>query len=198
MHEPFHFKIFREDLGKRYSQSRAMHIMAGIILLVYGIPFFWSNDWTMILGFTLPALMVISVSLFKKKNLVVPQFNQVFRILEIGFLFIAAENYSNEHKPLIASFFTLAAIFLVFILWLEHRLFNPQYIVFEENEVIVPGSFKDKKYDYQDLAQIVLRTPFLTFQFKNQEFSQLKIHQSYDEFDIQRFEVFCQQKLHTI
>lgn len=197
MHEPFHFKIFREDLGKRYTQSRAMHIMAGIILLVYGIPFFWSGDWTMILGYTLPALMVISVSLFKKKNLEVPQFNQVFRILEIGFLFIAAENYANEHHPLIASFFIVAAVFIVFILWLEHRLFNPQYIVFEEKEILVPGSFKDKKYEYQDLAQIVLREPFLTFQFKNQEFSQLKIHQSYNEFDIQRFEVFCQQKLHT-
>ncbi len=198
MHEPFHFRIFREDLGKRFSQSRAMHIMAGIILLVYGIPYLWSSDWTMILGYTLPALMVISVSLFKKKNLEVPQFNQVFRVLEIGFLIIAAENYANEHHPIIASFFMLAAILIACIFWLEHRLFNPQYIVFEENEVVVPGSFKDKKYAYQDLAQIVIREPFLTFQFKNQTFSQLKIHNHYNEYEISAFTTFCQRKLHTI
>lgn len=195
MHNQFSFRILRDDIEKRCKQSRAMHIMASMLIIFFGLRFIFQSDWTMLLGFTLPAFMVLLVSLFKAKQLRIVEYNRVFRILEIGFLAVAAERYFHEPNLWMGLFFTCVAFIIALIFWLEARIFTAQFIDFHEVNIFIPGALSDKKYGYATIENIIYRAPYLTIQFKNQDFRQIKVEPEFSHFDEDEFRQFCHSLL---
>lgn len=195
MHNQFSFRILRDDIDKRFKQSRAMHIMASILIIFFGLRFIFQLDWTMLLGFTLPSTMVLLVSLFKAKQLRIIEYNRVFRILEIGFLAVAAERYFHEPNLWMGLFFSCCAFIIALIFWMEARLFSGQFIDFHEVNILIPGSLSDKKFEYSTIENIIYRAPYLTIQFKNQDFRQIKVEPEFSPFDEDEFRQFCHSLL---
>ena len=195
MHNQFSFRIRRDDVEKRFKQSRAMHIMASLLIILFGLRFIIQLDWTMLLGFTLPSLMVLVVSLFKSKQLRIIDYNRVFRILEIGFLSVAAERYFHEPNLWMGFFFSFCAIIIALIFWMESRIFAGQFIDFYDSQVLVPGVLSDKKYAYSSIEQIIYRAPYLTLQFKNEDFRQIQVEPEFSHFDVDEFRRFCDSLL---
>lgn len=195
MHNQFSFRLLRDDIDKRCKQSRAMHIMASMLIIFFGLRFIFQLDWTMLLGFTLPSTMVLVVSLFKAKQLRIVEYNRIFRILEIGFLAVAAERYFHEPNLGLGLFFSAGAFIIALIFWMESRLFSEQFIDFHEAHILIPGALSDKKYEYSTIENIIYRAPYLTLQFKNQDFRQLKVEPEFSSFDEDEFRQFCHSLL---
>jgi len=149
----------------------------------------------MLLGFTLPSLMVLVVSLFKSTQLRIIDYNRVFRILEIGFLSVAAERYFHEHHLWMGFFFSFCAVIIALIFWMEARILSEQFIDFYEKQVLVPGALNDKKYEYSTIEQIIYRAPYLTLQFKNEDFRQIQVEPEFSHFDADEFRRFCDSLL---
>jgi low affinity Fe/Cu permease len=82
MHKQFHIKLQHDKLPRYLKQSRAMHIMACILLIIYALPYLadFSDNWMMLLGISLPAITILAVTLFRNKLVRDINNNRVFRI----------------------------------------------------------------------------------------------------------------------
>jgi hypothetical protein len=156
MHNEFHFKLIHPQLSSIYRQSRAMHFMACILLLMYARPYLFHlpNEWMLTLGILLPSISILCVALFKKTMLQEPNINRIFRILEIGFLCMGSMHYLQEKSYLPCILFAFVAILLGVLLWMETRVLNDLFIVFTPQHIEIERLLKTKIIAWQALRSI--------------------------------------------
>ena len=197
MHKQFHIKLQHDTLPRYLTQSRAMHIMACILLIIYALPYLadFSDNWMMLLGISLPAITILAVTLFKSKLVRDINNNRVFRILEGGFLLMGSMHYLQADKVLPAIFFGMAALFILFLLWMEGRILQDQYIVFEDSHIEVELPLATRIYAWSELQSVMIRDEFLTLSYKDATIQQLKIQPEFIENEEGDFLFFCQDRI---
>lgn len=194
MQNEFHFKLRNDQLSKYLMQSRAMHIMAAILLIVYGLPFLrnFSDEWIMVLGVFLPSITVLLVSIFKSSLLRDANNNRVFRILEAGFLLMGSMHYLQTSNNMAALFFAFVACVMLVLLWMESRILHDQFAVFTPAVIELELPFTTKKYRWNEVQQVVLKNEYLTLTFKENRYTQVGIYPNFTEEEKIDFEFFCQ------
>jgi len=197
MHKQFHIKLQHDTLPRYLTQSRAMHIMACILLIIYALPYLadFSDNWMMLLGISLPAITILAVTLFKSKLVRDINNNRVFRILEGGFLLMGSMHYLQADKVLPAIVFGMAALFILFLLWMEGRILQDQYIVFEDSHIEVELPLATRTYTWSELQAVMIRDEFLTLSYKDATIQQLKIQPEFIENEEGDFLFFCQDRI---
>lgn len=193
----FYFKIIKEDIAKRYMQSRAMHVMAAIFLFFYGMYYLLQGDesWMMILAIVPPSLLIIILVIFKRRLFEDANNNKVFRILECGFLVMATLFYWDEHKIIISIIYGLVSAVTLILFWMENRLFHDQYIGILDNMIEVELPFFTKKYTWKEVEQVTIKNHYLSLQLKGNKFLQLRIEDDLDEEQRTHFFEYCQQRI---
>ncbi len=178
-------------------QSRAMHIMACILLIIYAFPYMadFSENWMMLLGVSLPAITILAVTLFKKSLVRDINNNRVFRILEGGFLMMGSMHYLQADKYLPAIVFGMSALFILFLLWMEGRILQDQYIVFDQSQIEVELPLATRKYAWSEIQAVMIRNEFLTLSYKDSTIQQLKIQPEFVENEEGDFLFFCQDRI---
>jgi hypothetical protein len=197
MHKQFHIKLQHDKLPRYLKQSRAMHIMACILLIIYALPYLadFSDNWMMLLGISLPAITILAVTLFRNKLVRDINNNRVFRILEGGFLLMGSMHYLQADKVLPAIVFGMAALFILFLLWMEGRILQDQYIVFEDSHIEVELPLATRTYAWSELQAVMIRDEFLTLSYKDTTIQQLKIQPEFIENEEGDFLFFCQDRI---
>jgi hypothetical protein len=193
----FYVRLVHDNLAKRHKQCSAMHLMAGLFLLIFCIQSIWNDGFSfssfMMTGF--PTIMIFAVTLFSKKDLAHPYNNSIFRVFEIGLLAMAAEFYFRQNFLLIGLLFILVSLFLIVLLIMEYRFFSTQFIDFYESHILIPKVLFDKKVKWQNVRHVKLNNDLITIEYKNNVYFQHHIFNSLTPDEAEQFDTFCAKKI---
>lgn len=196
MDKPFWFRIERTDLRLRFMQSRAIHVMAALFLLLYAMEYFYKEStWLYKLMILPPPLTIIGLVLFKRTLFEEVATVRMFRILEIGFLIMGCMHFLQQNQSAIAGLYFIIAVFIGLIFYMEMRLFNPQFILFYPSHIEVPTLWRTRRVLWESIDHVVLRRPHLTILFPNDRYMQWQVETSQREasFD-DDFKQFCEAR----
>ena len=197
MKNQFFFLVVPEKYEKYFTQLRAMHIMACILILVYTLFQFenWDANWMEIVS-ALPAVLAILVlAIFKTNFLKQVQVNQVLRIFEIGFLAMAASFFYEKQYWVAMILFGLVALFILMLLIIENKVFSERFIELNQNEITLPQMFFTKKISWDSIQNVVLRFHVLTLEMKDNTFVQQSVFHKYDEAELLQLTDFLNRQL---
>ena len=197
MKNQFFFLLIPEKYQKYFVQMRAMHIMACIFLIVYGIILLsdWSANWMEIVALVPTTLAVLYTIIFKGEMLKQVQINQVLRLFEIGFLGIAAVYFYNQQLWISMALFAAVGFSMLVLLLLENKIFSEQFIELNDQEILMPQLFYVRKIPWQNISNIVLRFHVLTLEMKDNSFVQQSVFHKYDADELALFDDFLKRQL---
>ncbi|HMN32170.1 MAG TPA: hypothetical protein PKA54_02220 [Chitinophagaceae bacterium] len=197
MPEHFQFRVLYPDMHKRFMQCRSMHIMASIFISIYALRFLEDiqENWLMLLMILPISVAILFFTIFKKEILISPQNNRTFRIIEIGFLFMGGLHFlnTNQYFPMIL-FFTIS-FFLMYILYMELRIFSEMYIQLSSDFIVIPTPTQDKKIKWNQLHQIQIKNEHISFFFKSNEINQYRIVLNMNSEELLAFQTFCKNQI---
>lgn len=197
MHNAFHILRSQENLPKRYRQARAMHIIAGLMLLPYALEYALKSppQWMELIGILIPALCVVFVPLFRPRLLQTNEANRIFRILEAGFLIMGGMHFLQNKLPLIALLFIFLSGVMLLLLWMESRIFQEQYIRIDAAGILIEWPLRNQKIPFTQIKKLVFNQQYLTLIFRNEEIRQFAIEQTYHPEEIQELQSFLKQQI---
>ena len=183
-----------EKSTRSLKQCRAMHIMAAIMLVIYSLPyaFTFETDWIYLLAILLPALVILFIAIARRTLIEDANNNRIFRILEAGFLMMGSMHYLQVDQNIPALLYGLVSLFMLFLLWMESRLFQEKHIFFDEEKVEVEFPLGTRSYTWAQLHAVMLQSAIITLSFKDHTIHQLAIRPDYSELEAGDFLFFCQ------
>lgn len=196
MDNPFWFRIERTDLRLRYMQSRAIHVMAALFMLLYAMQYFFKEStWLYRLMVLPPPITIIALVIFKRQLFEDVATIRMFRILEIGFLIMGCMHFLQHNQAGVAGLYFMIALIVGLIFFMEMRLFNPQYVLFYPSHIEVPTLWRTRNVAWASVDHVVLRQPHLTILFPNGHYMQWQVEISHNEpsFDTD-FKNFCAER----
>jgi len=176
---------------------KAMHIMACIFLLIYGVLLLadWDANWVELIGLVPTTLAVLYFVIFKGKMLKQVQVNQVLRLFEIGFLGIAANYFFNANQFLPMILFGVVGVFILILMLMENKIFSDRFIELNDKEIIWPQLFHVRKIPWQNIENVILKFHVLTFDMKDKGYVQQEVYHKYDEAELALFDEFLKRQL---
>lgn len=195
MAKQFTFTLQPDERRTRsLKQCRAMHIMAAIMLVIYSLPYAltFSTDWIYLLAILLPALVILFIAIARRELIEDANNNRIFRILEAGFLMMGSMHYLQVDQNLPAVLFGLVSLLMLFLLWMESRLFLEKHIYFDEEKVEVEFPLGTRSYTWPQLHAVMLQSAIITLSFKDNTIHQLAVKPDYTELEAGDFLFFCQ------
>lgn len=195
MLDHFYFRLLFPNIAKRVAQCRSLHIMAGILMIIYSLQFLkdFRENWMQLLAILPPALIIIFLAVFKKGMIADNNNNRIFRILEIGILFMGSMGYMKTDQLFPAILFGVFALFLLFILYLENRLFSSQYIDVTKMGVSISLPTHDRKIGWNDVRNIIVRDEYFTVETAGNEIWQYRVFNSLTTDEYEQFLTFCKK-----
>lgn len=195
MGKQFTFTLQPDDRYRRsLNQCRAMHIMAAIMLVLYAFPyaFTYETDWVYLLGILVPALVILWIAIARRSLIEDANTNRIFRILEAGFLMMGSMHYLQVDQTMPAILYGLVSLVMLFLLWMESRLFVEKHIYVNDEKVEVEFPLGTRSYPWQQLHAVMLQDAIITLSFKDNTIHQLAIKPDYTELEAGDFLFFCQ------
>lgn len=195
MANPYWFRIVRNDLRLRYMQSRALHVMAALFMLLYALQYRNGEaSWLYLMMLFPPPITIIALVLFKRRLFEELANLRMFRILELGFLVMGSMHFLQKNNEMLALLFLLVASLIGLIFYMETRLFSAQYIVFHKSHIEVPTLWRTRHIAWHTINKVVIRRPYLTILFPNERYMQWAIADAENEpsFD-EQFVTFCEE-----
>jgi hypothetical protein len=170
------FDIIIENLQKRITQLHALHIMAGLLVLVYGLRGFSDLPKTSMQLYTgIPlAIAILGISIFKKNNLLQIETNRLFRILEAAFVTMGALHFFKYHFTITGIGFAISAILLLFMLMIENQVLGGYQIAIADNGVTTNNGFRKKIIPWIEIQNVIAKDGILTVDMKNNYLMQSK------------------------
>lgn len=197
MPEHFYFRLVHHDIKKRIIQCRALHIMAGIMMVIYSLQFLphIQEQWMQVLAILPPAILIIVLAIFKKKMITDAGNNRVFRILEAGILLMGSMAYLKTNQFFPAVLFGLVAFFLLYVLYIESRLFSKQFIDVTKAGVTVALPTHNKNTEWTEIKNIVVKNDYFTLETTNNKIRQYPVFDSLSSEESLQFLQFCEQHI---
>lgn len=191
----FQFEIVRDDLRLRYMQSRAIHAMAALFMLLYALQYLSdSPSWLYQAMLFPPPILLLSLIIFKRKMFEELGNLRMFRILEIGILCMGALHFLQKNNEPISALFTLIAGIVGLIFYMETRLFLPKFILFNQAGIWVPGLWRTQKIEWKQIERVVLKSPHLTVLKPSGRFWQWRIEPRFQADFQADFMLFCEKQ----
>ncbi len=195
--EEFFFLKVLENKKKWQLKVSAFHILAAFFLIIYSVILIptYKEHGMEIFTQIIMSIVIFYFAFFAKEKLFKKEYNLVFRVFEIGFLFIATLYFFKLKILLGILLYALVTISLFFIFFIESKITSEQFIHFNGNEIHIPRLFSTFKLKITELKNIVLMPNRLTFEFKNGQILQEEIFHLYDENELELFSIYCNEKI---
>lgn len=191
----FQFKIVRDDLRLRYMQSRAIHVMAALFMLLYALQYLKTTpSWLYPAMLFPPPIIVILLVIFKRTMFEDLGNLRMFRILEIGILCMGALHFLQKNNEAISGLFTCIAAIVGLIFYMETRLFIPQFVFFNQEGIWVPGLWRTQKLTWANVDQVALKSPYLTVLMPSGRYWQWRIEPNLNPDFQSDFLLFCEKQ----
>ncbi|MBU3675966.1 MAG: hypothetical protein FGM54_02125 [Chitinophagaceae bacterium] len=191
----FQFEIVRDDLRLRYMQSRAIHAMAALFMLLYAMQYLINSpSWLYKLMLFPPPIILLLLIIFKRNMFEDLGNLRMFRILEIGILCMGALHFLQKNNEPISALYTLVAGIVGLIFYMETRLFMPQFILFNQAGILIPGIWRTHKIAWNEIEGVVLKSPHLTILKPSGRFWQWRIEPRFQPDFQADFMAFCQKQ----
>ena len=196
MSRHFYVEIEKEDIAKRYMQSRAMHVMAAIFMFVYGIQYLMQPkvDWWQLIAIVPPSLLLIVLVLFKRRLFNEASNNRIFRILEMGFLLMGCMHFLQKDQWVASLVYFLVSAILLLVLWMENRIFQAQYIDLKEDSISLELPLRTITLAWNQIEKVTLKNHYLTFHLKNGKYREYKVKDNFTEEERIGFDMMCAEK----
>jgi hypothetical protein len=197
MSRHFYVEIEKEDIAKRYMQSRAMHAMAAIFMFVYGLQYLLQPevDWWQLVAIVPPSLLLIALILFKRRLFDDANNNRIFRILEMGFLLMGSMHFLQKNQLLASVVYLLVCAFLGLVFWMESRLFQAQYIDMKEDNLVIELPLRNLQLSWTEVQKVTLKNHYLTFHLRNGKYREFRVKDHFTEEERIGFESLCREKV---
>ena len=191
------FDIIIENLPKRLRQLHALHIMAGLLVLVYGLRGFSDLPNTSMQLYTgLPtAIAILFVAFFRKNTFIILQNNKLFRVLEAAFVTMGGLHFLRYHFTITAIGFFISAILLVFMLMIENQVLGGYRIQVDDSGVTTNNGVRTKTIAWQEIENVIAKDNILTVDMRNNYLMQSKFRNTMNEAVIAAFNEWCKEKL---
>ena len=191
----FQFQIVREDLRLRYMQSRAIHVMAALFMLLYALQYLQATpSWLYPAMLFPPPILIILLVIFKRTLFEDLSQLRMFRILEIGILCMGALHFLQNNNEVVSGLFTAIAAIVGIIFYMETRLFIPQFVFFNQDGIWVPGLWRTKKITWPEVEQVALKSPHLTLLMPSGRYWQWRIESPLHPDFQSDFLLFCEKQ----
>jgi len=198
MSEPrlFSFKIVHEDMPRRRLQARSLHVMVSFFMLFYGLQYLMEPElnWIQLIALLPPSLLIVILVIFKRRLFDDPGNNRIFRILEMGFLLMGSMHFLQRGSDWTALLYLGLCTMVFFLLKMESRIFQAQYIDFSEDEALLELPLRDRKLSWTQIASVTLKNHYLTFHLKEKGNRQFRVDDQAIPFSIADFLAFCEKK----
>ena len=197
MSRRFYFQLRREDKAKKQLQSRSIHVMAAILMLVYGLQYLLMPEisWLQILAVVPPSFLLILLVLFKRSIFSDINNNRIFRILEMGFLLMGSMHFLQKDQLAAALIYFFVCAFLFVVMWMENRIFQPQYIDFEEDQIRIELPLTTKRLSWREVQKVTMKNHYLTLHADENHYRQYKVIDALTPQEWEEFQLFCQEKI---
>lgn len=193
MENNFLFKIYYEDMSKRFLQCRSIHAMAVIFMWMYALQFIsnFKENWMMLLMILPISIAILFFTIFKKEILLEINNNRIFRIVEIGILFMGSLRFLNNNEFFPFALYFVFALFLIFILYMELRIFNQPKIDFHSQDIKISLPLHDKKILWNEIQNIHYKNNFLSIEMKDNSILQYRAEPQFSYLKFPDFLEFC-------
>lgn len=197
MHPSFSFKLLREDLPTRRLQARAMHVMSALFIFIYALHYWMETpeQWMYLMLLAPAPLLIIALVIFRKRIFDNIHNNRVFRLLEIALLLSACLHFLQIASLLAASLYLFVALIIAFLWYIEHRIFQDEYVLINSEFLGIPGALSDKKYAWDALEKVTIKNHYLTLFFRDQLQRQVRIYPSTSREEQEACLSFCEQMI---
>lgn len=169
--------LINSSKEKRLRQSAAMHAMAALFILLYGLQYIRhiEEDWIYLVALLPFSLYTLFIAFFKRRFFSDIHFNRSFRILETGFIIMGGLHFLQEKNVFGGTLYLVFAALILILFYIEMRTLQAQFAIFQDSEIIVETPLRNIRVAYTDLKQVVLNNNYLTLVYKNDRFGQYEI-----------------------
>lgn len=192
VHSPndsFKVKVFHNKI--KNNQVTALHLMVAFLFMVLGL-------FTVIVPDTIKTLqflylenigwlyfcfgiLLLIISIFYNKKIIQTKKSRILRIIEIialGIIII----YALFHKWYLPASYCFAALIGVGFSYLwEKQALKELNIQFSEKGVVIPKIWTNKKINWQDIKNIILKHNVITIDCKDNKLIQYNINSLYEK-----------------
>lgn len=197
MPDHFYFRLLHPDIAIKSKQCRALHIMAGIMMFIYGLQFItdYAHSYMELFALMPPAIIIIFLGIFHKTIFTDIQSNRIFRILESGVLVMGGLHFFQRDLYFPAALYLFFAALLLYILFIEGRLFSPQYIDITQSGIKISLPTHTRLFTWAAISNITVKDDWLTIETQAGTFIQYMVNNSLTPEEFQQFLDFSKQKL---
>ncbi len=199
MKEPrlFSLRLLPEDVSRRRMQARAMHVMVSLFMLFYGLQYLLEPEinWLQLIALLPPSLLIVILVLFKRSLFDDPGNNRIFRILEMGFLLMGSMHFLQRGNDWTALLYFALCLMVFFLLRMESRFFQPLYVDFYEDFIVLELPLRDKRIAWKELQAVTLKNHFLTLHTHQNSFRQYRVDDRSVHFSASDLLSFCDRKI---
>jgi hypothetical protein len=189
------FNIQIENADKKLSNGRIVHIMAAMCILVYGIRGFSDLPKTSLLIYTgIPAgLIILYITICKKKVLQNIQSNKLLRIMEAAFLIMAAIHFWQYNFHLIAFSFLISVIGILISMLIENQVLGSYIISINDDGVRKPG--KAEIISWVKITNVMVKHQILTVDLATNYIMQSKFTNELNVEEENTFNTYCKNQI---
>jgi hypothetical protein len=170
--------------------------MAAILMFVYGIQYIMMPEvnWWQIVAIVPPSLLLIVLIIFKRRLFDEVANNRIFRILEMGFLLMGSMHFLQKDQWLASLVYFSVSAILLLVLWMENRIFQPQYIDLTEDKISLELPLRTITLAWNQIEKVTLKNHYLTFHLKNGKYREYKVKDHFTEEERLGFDKMCSEK----
>ncbi len=190
-----------EGMDRRRKTTGLMHIVVGFFLLIKSTDLY-SNLIEKSLLKILPFLLVGGLSLLygflRSRYDVTAKYNSGLRFLQFmtffsfGFLMMRLGKSFDYVILFVWAFVTFMLIFS------ERRIFAETNIVFTEEGIRIPGSYREHLVRWNVLESVVVRHDFITLLHQGKKYLQYQVMQDLSELEVVKMNTFCKEKIEQL
>jgi hypothetical protein len=187
------FLLIEPEFDRKKKQSRAMHIMACVLLAA--ILFMKIKHLPLFLSFAIPSLFIILITIiFLKKlpeNKLLNFAIRLYQIFAIGLFSILT---FQAAQPLLAFSYAMTSVMILVTLFYEWRLSDKRFLVLKEEGLQFSGR-KPQSVTWNQVTRVIFSSGLVSISLKNDTVVQKGLELPQDSSFIEVLNQFCEDKI---
>ncbi|RFS26470.1 hypothetical protein DVR12_01395 [Chitinophaga silvatica] len=170
-------RILHPNTSSRIKLLPIMHGLTGILFLFNTIGVYTSEhpNWFLAIFFLVLGLACIAFPFMMRRFKKFSEANSLARVVE-AFVCLTGCLYFLSHKlPITGLLLLLVGIGLIYVGWMEYKIFQPAFARFDTIGITLPTTFSTKLVGWNELNNVILRNDLLTIDYKNNKILQLEV-----------------------
>jgi uncharacterized membrane protein len=192
------FNILIEKIEERLSRSRMVHIMAGMLVFVYGIRGLSDLPKTSLQLYTgIPAACIILyIAIFKKNILKDIKHNRNLRIIEAVFIIMAATHFWKYNFQFVAVSFAISVIGILISIIIEHQLLGGYKIQVSDAGILRASNTNQQKLiEWSTISNAMVKHNILTVDLRNNYLMQSTFTDNLTDAEQSAFNAYCKDQI---